>query len=333
MSSDERSAHEAEAGDFPGGRFSAAREAKGLSIAQVATELNLSPRYIEAIERGTLQQLPSMVFARGYVRNYARLLGLNVEEINAYLGGVVADGQTSGPRPVVKIPQDVKLSDPLMRWSGWLFLAVIISSVIWWWQTQYGNAVPVAEAAGAGAEVAVLEGAASGALKLPQLADMPADSERVAEEETVAANDPAGEDPAVAPATEEPEPEYLSDEEIARLAAQLGEADAEAQPVVEAEQAKLPVGLTAPAVEAPAEGQLAIRFRDACWVEVRDGKGKLLVAGIRDGANAVELQAQLPLRVLLGAVSSVESFSFNGKAVDLQASSHKNVARISLPAQ
>jgi cytoskeleton protein RodZ len=60
----------------PGSVLRAEREALGVSVREVAETLNLSMTVIEAIESDDLDRLPGAVFARGYVRAYARLLEL-----------------------------------------------------------------------------------------------------------------------------------------------------------------------------------------------------------------------------------------------------------------
>jgi len=57
----------------------AARVAKHLSLEQVATTLKLTVAQLEAIESETLGEVhPSPLFAKGYVNNYAQLLGVEL---------------------------------------------------------------------------------------------------------------------------------------------------------------------------------------------------------------------------------------------------------------
>ena len=60
-----------------GSRLCAARTAAGLSIAEVARHLKLSPLQVEALETGDHKKLPGPVFVRGFMRNYARLVNLD----------------------------------------------------------------------------------------------------------------------------------------------------------------------------------------------------------------------------------------------------------------
>lgn len=68
---------------FPtfGDELAKARKKKVLSLDDVANELNILKRHIEAIERQDYQALPPKAYAQGFVKSYARLVGLNEEEI------------------------------------------------------------------------------------------------------------------------------------------------------------------------------------------------------------------------------------------------------------
>ncbi len=68
-------------GVAPNLRLSQAREAQNLSTADVARRLKLSVWQVEALESGQYEQLPGPTFVRGFIRNYARLLNLDPEEL------------------------------------------------------------------------------------------------------------------------------------------------------------------------------------------------------------------------------------------------------------
>lgn len=63
-----------------GARLKAAREAKGLTLDAVQQALKIRLRYLEAIEAGQLGEIPGLVYARGFIRTYARYLGVDVQE-------------------------------------------------------------------------------------------------------------------------------------------------------------------------------------------------------------------------------------------------------------
>lgn len=65
----------------PGQTLHEERERRGLTINQVATELRLAQRQIEALEADDYSALPPAPFVRGYLRGYARLLDLDGETL------------------------------------------------------------------------------------------------------------------------------------------------------------------------------------------------------------------------------------------------------------
>jgi cytoskeleton protein RodZ len=62
------------------------REARGVSLAAVAESSKISTRYLEALESDRFDALPAPVFVRGFLREYARVVGLDGDEVvNFYL--------------------------------------------------------------------------------------------------------------------------------------------------------------------------------------------------------------------------------------------------------
>lgn len=68
----------------------AAREARGLDIADLAQALKLGPRQVEALENGDWQGLPGNTFIRGFVRNYARAVQVEPAPLMAQLDQILA---------------------------------------------------------------------------------------------------------------------------------------------------------------------------------------------------------------------------------------------------
>lgn len=94
-----------------------AREAQGVTLDDAAVRLRLMHRQIEAMERDDFESLGQPVFARGFVRNYARLLGLDPESLLARMAGAPAEPPAVSP-----------VEPPVSRsWlaSPWLLLVLI----------------------------------------------------------------------------------------------------------------------------------------------------------------------------------------------------------------
>ena len=60
-----------------GKKFRSARDAKGMSLDQIAEETRISTRFLRAIEQETFNLLPGGVFNRGFIRTYAAQVGLD----------------------------------------------------------------------------------------------------------------------------------------------------------------------------------------------------------------------------------------------------------------
>jgi cytoskeletal protein RodZ len=60
--------------------FKQVRETKGLTIDEVASKTRIRTDFVRALEEGNFAKLPDQVFARGFVRSYARSLGLDEED-------------------------------------------------------------------------------------------------------------------------------------------------------------------------------------------------------------------------------------------------------------
>ncbi len=63
-----------------GEKFRKAREAKSLSLDDVSNVTKISSRMLQAIEEEHFDQLPGGVFNKGFIRAYAKHLGLNAED-------------------------------------------------------------------------------------------------------------------------------------------------------------------------------------------------------------------------------------------------------------
>ena len=67
--------------DTFGARMRAARERRGISIDTIASVTNVSPELWEGLERNDVSRWPAGVFARSFIRHYARAIGLDETEV------------------------------------------------------------------------------------------------------------------------------------------------------------------------------------------------------------------------------------------------------------
>ena len=118
-------------GTSPGARLRAAREARGLSIEDVAERLRLSAALVLAMEQDRLALLGPPVFARGHLRSYAMLVGAPEQEIMADCDVEI------DPQPSFLPTLDLKprtRSHPRWAWPvAAVVMAIAVVAVFWWW--------------------------------------------------------------------------------------------------------------------------------------------------------------------------------------------------------
>lgn len=115
-----------------------AREAQGITVEDAAARLRLMHRQISAMETDDFKSLGQPVFARGFVRNYARLLGLEPE---ALLEGM--EGAPSEPAAVSRaeppLPRSWLTSPWLILMLLGLLVVVAAPVSLYWWLNSEGE--------------------------------------------------------------------------------------------------------------------------------------------------------------------------------------------------
>jgi cytoskeleton protein RodZ len=86
--------------------FKQVRETKGLTIDEVASKTRIRTDFVKALEDGNFAKLPDQVFARGFVRSYARSLGLDEDDaIHRFAQSAGAYYDKQGERERLKVRQ------------------------------------------------------------------------------------------------------------------------------------------------------------------------------------------------------------------------------------
>ena len=110
-----------------GAALRAVREARGLSVADIAALTRIRPAYVEAIEALRLQDLPSRPFTIGYIRAYAQALGFPGDAAIARFKADDPD-RNDALRPPVGVR---RMADPRLRLM--IFTGLVILSAIFAW--------------------------------------------------------------------------------------------------------------------------------------------------------------------------------------------------------
>lgn len=316
----------------PGESLRQAREIKGLSIAEVATQLNLTPQRLAQIEAGAFDKLPGPTFARGYIRAYAKLLEMDQNrlamEFDQFTG---ADSSGSSVHALGRIEEPVRYSQSILRLVSFLLLLALIGGGFFWWQDQ-GR--PVASLADLGLEHVEVEGA-DGTTQVHSLAEP--EDQAVADVQGREPSSPLllpvepGQAPEDADAAEQPAAEVALESAAAPIveAANAAPAAVAVEPV--AAQAPAPAA-TAPA-PAPAvaagQGVVNVQFTADCWTQVTDADGKVLLSALKRSGERIELTGKAPIKLHLGFARGAQ-VTYNGESVDVTPHISGETARLTL---
>ncbi|HNH88193.1 MAG TPA: DUF4115 domain-containing protein [Thiobacillaceae bacterium] len=346
-----------------GARLREGREATGLAVAEVAAKLKLTSRQVEALEVEDLSHLPSPVFVRGFVRNYARLVGVDPDSLIAPV-----DLQASAAETITAPSAGVSISGGgLRRWvilpAIALLVFLVLVAILYQWLRQ-GEEAGVSQEMPppAAAAPAPAPAAESQSVPLPASAQVVPDGVPPAPADTPMAPAttpgqtvqsmpvqpaPGQTSPAAAPAPAVKPPPAPAAPQAASVPpvplpavkppvapAPQGKSPAAAAPVAAAPQ--LPAALpspqaaTAPVAEKPAARGHALRFEPAqdAWIQVVDGKGNRFSKLIHAGGSE-SFAGEPPFKLVVGEAAKVR-MTYDGHVIDLTPFIGQKVARLTL---
>jgi transcriptional regulator with XRE-family HTH domain len=117
-----------------GDKLRLAREAAGLSLADVATRTRITQRHLEAIEKSDFSELPGRTYVTGFARAYARAVDLPETEIAASIRRELEEDQY-GARPVYEAyePTDpARLPTARLTWTLVIVALLLVSAYGVW---------------------------------------------------------------------------------------------------------------------------------------------------------------------------------------------------------
>jgi cytoskeleton protein RodZ len=95
-----------------GERFRAAREARGLSLSDVSEQIRIRSVYLAAIEEENWSAIGAPVYVRGFLRTYARFLGLDPEEVVASFNSAPVAQSQAAPAGEFRTSRTRQISAP-----------------------------------------------------------------------------------------------------------------------------------------------------------------------------------------------------------------------------
>ncbi|ABK39755.1 MULTISPECIES: RodZ domain-containing protein [Aeromonas] len=293
----------------PGQLLRNAREQLGWTREQVASRIHLRLTLIAAIESDTYDKHTSHTFIRGYLRTYAKLVGIPEETILAAYDKLGLTPPDNIDMQSFSRRSRQQANDSRLKVVTWLVILVLIAlSVAWWWQST------ARRSAGDEALAATEMGATSNtpSATVPPAVDVA--------------------DPVVAPATSAAA--ATSADPVVSAAATTLPVDASSA-VATTAVATSAATATQPAADTAASEpakvpQLKMSFTADCWLDVKDAKGKTLFSGLKKANDELVLEGPEPLKFIIGAPMAV-NIEYQGKSIDMSRYNNGRTARLSLP--
>jgi len=134
-----------------GEEFRSAREARGLTLSDVAEQIHIRSVYLNAIENEDWKSIGAPVYVRGFIRTYARFLGLDAEDAVASFNRLAPPERAPASLATTTIV-DERERAPVSVWAllGGLVAVVVVGFVVYEAWLLYGhgggNNAPVAVA-------------------------------------------------------------------------------------------------------------------------------------------------------------------------------------------
>jgi cytoskeleton protein RodZ len=330
-----------------GSSLKVAREAAGMTVEQAAARLRLMHRQVLAMEEDDFAALGQPVFARGFVRNYARMLGLDAEALVERLG----EAGLEAPHKIENlpaVPQRSLFSSPIYLWMAAAFILLVGLPVgLYLWLNSGDDSTPTAARSAAGPIGQVAAPAPAAVNPSSAVAPAAPAAEPASSDEPPPAAEPASSaepPPAAEPANSaEPSP--------AAEPANSAEPSPAAEPAKPAKPAKLaeppvpdtatrvkPITHAAPAAPrvdtdeaaAPAvHSSIRLDFDADAWVEITEVNGRTLFHRLGAAGTNVTLTGTPPFSFVIGNAAHVR-MSYNGRPLDLTPYIDVKVARFDL---
>lgn len=306
----------------------AEREYQGLTIDEVAEQLNLRPSLVADLEASRFDQIPIAAYQRGYLRSYARLLGLDERQVvQAYdrvYGRSDVDERKITPIQTVKPPS--RIGKIIFRLVTVLIIVALVALTLLWWQSRQG--APSFSSAD-GDNAPTQQGS-----DLPPLPEGNAEPAAPAPSTTPAVAEPAATAPSAQEAAVHAAAEQPSGQDAAPGAVAVEEDDRLQVETVAGRNGSAGREVAASQAEQAAHDEdpnlLQFTFNQESWTEVRDAQGQRVFSGLQKAGTQAEVHGKPPFHMTVGNASGVE-LHYLGQSVDLQKSTRgNNVAKLTL---
>jgi cytoskeleton protein RodZ len=293
----------------PGLMLSEARMKLSLSAEDVSKRLNFRTNLVNEIEQDIFDPLLPATFNRGYLRNYAKLVAVDIDEVlSAYDMLGVAEVQRSEMQSFSNLAEK-KVEHSRLMWISYLIVALLFGLMVLWWFQEPKLSVNLFE----------------------QLNEEQQTSKNINETADVNLAEKSDEVASL------PKVDVIESTEITKLAASVQKevepviAEQNLETVVES-QLKSTVNVKVnTGSELVADISTGVfTFSGDCWVNIYDATGERIAWGVKKLGYVMTVTGKAPLKVTLGK-PELAAITFNGKQVDMSSFNVGNIAKFTLP--
>jgi len=290
-----------------------AREKAGMSIDEAARALNLKQETVEAIEDSALDKLPPVTFVQGYIRSYARLLGLSEEKILSEFEAEVPHQLETELHPRSPSQDGANSQTPIIKLIS---LLIIVLAALVLFYAVYSYYIERTERIEQSSEAADNDAM----MQLPPEAPLIEQQAGFPEDESPTVVAASAEDEAIRTETTlEAEVSLQPADELQPEETAIADADAGAEAVPDAAVSEVSIEEIMPAIKPqPITGGdvLVLSAEQESWAEIVDANDIQLFYGMIQPGRELNLTGQAPFEVFLGN-APVVSLSLNSTSIDM----------------
>ena len=327
VASDETTNHVVASTPGIGHRLQQARERKKLTVAEAASQLRFTRATVIHLEQEEWDKLHSRTYARGYLLNYVKFLGLPSDDMLAAFNVQYGEAE----RPTNLLLTKTLPEDKQFPWLSSLLIVIVLAIAalaFQYWPRQGPNGSTEQELSNNNSLNAVPQAAPAADL-LDEDIGIQAQPSNASDTRDVSKLD----DGPVTPLMIDSMPAEMATSEQQNLTdpdSETAEIDAAEAAVADASEEVTPENTETDenAVSNPGEASLRLEITEASWIEVKDNNGNTLISRVLE-QETVDLTGPAPFNVRIGNVAGT-SMRFNNNPVDLGAYQQNNVARLTL---
>ena len=293
----------------PGTMLRDARKKLSLSQDHIASKLNFKVGIVINIEEDIFDPLMPVTFNRGYLANYAKLVGVEVEDVLASYDAVNAATTQRSEMLSFSKETSKQAEHSRVMWLSYLIVAVLVGLTILWWLQESKQQTSESSAVVPSTEVEL---------------------NKVDDEVAVKRIEPTplSKEPVVA-ANSAKTPENTNETELATATEQAtGDVTSNTGSNITPSAKALINEVSQPVV--PVMSTAVFTFKGDCWVNIFDATGERIAWGVKKSGYVMTIQGKAPLRITVGK-PELTSIVFNDQPVDMSIFNVGNIAKFNLP--